>query len=74
MRRAWTSISTQIERANGISSPPSTTSSPLPPPMVANAHSTGIPVEPGARGFGFNADAYNLVRFLEVGTKVDVRD
>lgn len=49
-------------------------SSPLPPPMVANAHSTGIPVEPGARGFGFNADAYNLVRFLEVGTKVDVRD
>jgi len=49
-------------------------SSPLPPPMVANAHSTGIGVEPGARGFGFNADAYNLVRFLEVGTKVDVRD
>jgi hypothetical protein len=49
-------------------------SSPLPPPMVANAHSTGIPVEPGARGFGFNADAHNLVRFLEVGTKVDVRD
>jgi len=49
-------------------------SSPLPPPMVANAHSTGIAVEPGARGFGFNADAYNLVRFLEVGTKVDVRD
>jgi hypothetical protein len=49
-------------------------SSLLPPPMVANAHSTGIPVEPGARGFGFNADAYNLVRFLEVGTRVDVRD
>ena len=49
-------------------------SSPLPPPMVANAHSAGITVEPGARGFGFNADAYNLVRFLEVGTKVDVRD
>jgi hypothetical protein len=49
-------------------------SSLLPPPMVANAHSTGIPVEPGARGFGFNADAFNLVRFLEVGTKVDVRD
>ena len=44
-----------------------------PPPMVANAHSTAIPVGPGARGFGFNADALNLVRFLEVGTKVDVR-
>ncbi len=49
-------------------------SSVLPPPMVANAHSAGITVEPGARGFGFNADAANLVRFLEVGTKVDVRD
>jgi len=49
-------------------------SSLLPPPMVASAQSAGIPVEPGARGFGFNADAYNLVRFLEVGTKVDVRD
>jgi hypothetical protein len=49
-------------------------SSPLPPPMVANAQRAGIPVEPGARGFGFNADASMLVRFLEVGTKVDVRD
>ena len=42
--------------------------------MIANAHSAGIAVEPGERGFGFNADATNLVRFLEVGTKVDVRD
>jgi hypothetical protein len=49
-------------------------SSPLPPPMIANAQRAGIPVEPGARGFGFNADASMLVRFLEVGTKVDVRD
>ena len=49
-------------------------SSPLPPPMIANAQSTGTMVEPGARGFGFNADARMLVRFLEVGTKVDVRD
>ena len=49
-------------------------SSPLPPPMIANAQSTGTMVEPGARGFGFNADATMLVRFLEVGTKVDVRD
>jgi hypothetical protein len=49
-------------------------SSLLPPPMIANARSAGISVEPGARGFGFNADATNLVRFLEVGTKVDVRD
>jgi hypothetical protein len=42
--------------------------------MIANAQSTGTMVEPGARGFGFNADATMLVRFLEVGTKVDVRD
>jgi hypothetical protein len=42
--------------------------------MAANALSAGIPVEPGGRGFCFNADATNLVRFLEVGTKVDVRD
>jgi len=49
-------------------------SSLLPPPMIANAHSAGLPVEPGGRGFGFNADAANLVRFLEVGTKIDVRD
>ena len=49
-------------------------SSMLPPPMVANARSSGIPVGPGGRGFGFNADATTLVRFLEVGTKVDVRD
>ncbi len=49
-------------------------SSPLPPPMIGNAQGTGTPVEPGARGFGFNADAAMLVRFLEVGTKVDVRD
>ena len=35
---------------------------------------SGTMVKPGARGFGFNADATMLVRFLEVGTKVDVRD
>jgi len=34
----------------------------LPPPMIANAQSTGTTVEPGARGFGFNADATMLVR------------
>jgi hypothetical protein len=49
-------------------------SSPLPPPMIANAQRAGISVQPGARGFCFNADAAMLVRFLEVGTKVDVRD
>jgi hypothetical protein len=49
-------------------------SSPLPPRMIANAQSSGAMLEPGARGFAFNADHPTLVRFLEVGTKVDVRD
>jgi hypothetical protein len=49
-------------------------SSPLPPPMIVNAQRAGIPVEPGARGFCFNANAPMLVRFLEVGTRIDVRD
>jgi hypothetical protein len=49
-------------------------SSLLPPPMIANARGTGILVDTGARGFGFNADPAMLARFLEIGTKVDVRD
>jgi hypothetical protein len=42
--------------------------------MDANAQRAVIPVEPGVRGFGLNADATILVRFLEIGTKVDVQD
>jgi hypothetical protein len=42
--------------------------------MIANARGTGILVDTGARGFGFNADPAMLARFLEIGTKVDVRD
>jgi hypothetical protein len=48
-------------------------SSPLPEPMVRNAHSAGIDVAPGARGFVFNADLAALVKFLEIGTRVEVR-
>jgi hypothetical protein len=48
-------------------------SSPLPALMVANAQRSGIKVDSGARGFGFNADASMLIRFLEIGTKVDVQ-
>src|SRR6266487_2301696 len=43
-------------------------SSLLPPPMIANAQSTGTTVEPGARGFGFNAGAttaYDPVRWVD---------
>jgi hypothetical protein len=49
-------------------------SSPLPPLMCANASHAGTEVKAGARGFGFNADARMLVSFLEIGTRVDLRD
>jgi hypothetical protein len=49
-------------------------SSPLPPPMAATARSTGLTLQPGARGFAFNADRQTLASFLEVGTRVSVRD
>lgn len=49
-------------------------SSPMPQPMIANARSARIEVRPGARGFVFNADLAMLVKFLEIGTRFDVRD
>jgi hypothetical protein len=49
-------------------------SSPLPPPMVQNARSAQIDVAPGSRGFVFNADLAMLVKFLEIGTRFDVRE
>ena len=45
-------------------------SSPLPAPMIAHARASQMPVEPGARGLGFNADLAMLVQFLEIGTRV----
>jgi hypothetical protein len=45
-------------------------SSPLPPKMVATAQAYGAPVQPGARGFAFNADFATLVKFLDIGTQV----
>ena len=48
-------------------------SSVLPDLMVANAQSAGIPVGAGARAFGFNASPAMLARFLEVGTRIDIR-
>lgn len=47
-------------------------SSPLPPPMAANAAKAGVYVEPGARALGFNADHPMLAKFLEIGTRVTV--
>jgi hypothetical protein len=49
-------------------------SSPLPAPMVANARSAQVDVPPGGRGLVFNADLAMLVKFLEIGTRFDVRD
>lgn len=50
-------------------------SSPLPQPLINYAESNGEPVEPGARGFAFQATFERLVKFLEIGTRVgDIRD
>ena len=42
--------------------------------MIANASSVGITVEPGARGFAFNATLRMLSDFLKIGTNVGVHD
>jgi hypothetical protein len=47
-------------------------SSPIPPSMAARAKSAGMPLQAGARGWGLNADAKMLVRFLEIGTRVEI--
>jgi hypothetical protein len=49
-------------------------SSRLPSLMHASAAHAGTLVETGARGFGFNADSKMLLSFLEIGTRVELRD
>jgi hypothetical protein len=44
-------------------------SSPFPTVMAKLAVMEGLPLRPGARGFVFNADATELVRFLILGTR-----
>ncbi len=44
-------------------------SSRLPPAMVQAAQAEGFRVENGARGFAFNADLSDLIRFLDIGTR-----
>jgi uncharacterized protein YegL len=46
-------------------------SSPLPPAMLAQAQILEASVEPGARGFAFNADLASVIMFLNIGTRVD---
>ena len=49
-------------------------SSVMPEPMVRTARAAGIDVAPGGRGFVFGAGLKALVKFLDVGTRLDVRD
>lgn len=48
-------------------------SSVLPDPLIRNARSAQLDVGPGSRGFVFNADLAMLVKFLEIGTRFEVR-
>lgn len=43
-------------------------SSPLTPYMVEQAQQQGLRVDPGARGYAYNADFATLVDFIRIGT------
>jgi hypothetical protein len=45
-------------------------SSPMPEPMCREAANKGYQLEPGARGYAFNADLVTMIDFLEIGTRV----
>jgi hypothetical protein len=49
-------------------------SSPLPPPMWGPARQAGVEVNANTRGFVFNADLASVVRFLDIGTRVDFKN
>jgi hypothetical protein len=49
-------------------------SSPLPPDLQATARSEGFAVTERSRGFVFNGDLVSVIRFLDVGTRVDLRN
>ncbi|MDE2483274.1 MAG: VWA domain-containing protein [bacterium] len=44
-------------------------SSPLPDSMLKHASTMELPVQPGSRGFIFNADIVSVIQFLEIGTR-----
>jgi hypothetical protein len=44
-------------------------SSVLPPGMRQSAANENIPISDTARGFAFNADLVELIRFLDIGTR-----
>jgi hypothetical protein len=49
-------------------------SSRLPPVMQNSARQAGLVVTPDSRGFVFNADLASVVRFLDIGTRVDLKN
>jgi hypothetical protein len=49
-------------------------SSVLPPRMQETARREGFRVSPNTRGFVFNADLVSVIRFLDIGTRVDARN
>jgi hypothetical protein len=49
-------------------------SSRLPPAMQHSARQAGLLVTPESRGFVFNADLASVVRFLDIGTRVDPKN
>lgn len=49
-------------------------SSVLPPVMRATAEREGFQVSEGTRGFAYNADLVSVIRFLDIGTRVDFKN
>lgn len=49
-------------------------SSQLPPAMMNSARQAGLTVTADSRGFVFNADLASVVRFLDIGTRVDLKN
>jgi hypothetical protein len=49
-------------------------SSRLPPAMQNSARQAGLVVTADSRGFVFNADLASVVRFLDIGTRVDLKN
>jgi hypothetical protein len=49
-------------------------SSPLPPPMRETARREGFKVTEATRGFVYNADIGSVIRFLDIGTRVDPKN
>jgi hypothetical protein len=49
-------------------------SSCLPPPMWGPATQAGFAVSAATRGFVFNADLASVIRFLDIGTRVDFKN